>query len=125
MNSSKSLLSAVVFLLCFSAVALAGYELHIERDGGIKLNEWLKLCAKDPELKHEQEIKFTNPETQQEFVMSLDGMCVFKREDQTSTFYHSSGSVKIKYSEMALSKAKSIAKTLNAQVVGDEGETYE
>jgi len=103
---------------------MAGYELHIEKKGGISLESWLQLCESDPSLTYENSISFTNPHTKEVITIDGEGMCVWGVEGSRTTFDFRTDKISFKYSDDALVKAKEIAIKLKATIRGDEGERY-
>lgn len=111
-------------LLILSGHAMAAYELHIEKKGGVSLESWLAICESDSTLTHEKTISITNPYTGEVFSMEAEGMCVWGSEGSQTIFDYRSGKISFSHSDDALLKAKEIASKLKATIIGDEGETY-
>ena len=107
------------------------YNLHIEKPGywdseehEISESEWLSFCRNDQALKVETEVVGVNPNTGEN--ISMPGIFCYWTDSNNNThvFSYNSGRVTFGGGDAQVPKAKEIAKSLGAIVVGDEGEEY-
>lgn len=105
---------------------MAGYNLYIERENQISVEEWLAVCEQDKSLSVQSTAIAVNPQTGEEIEVSTPNSCVWISQilKKKYSFTYSNGSVTLGTDKAQLKKAKKIAKILNAKVVGDEGEEY-
>jgi hypothetical protein len=116
----------VSLLLLESGKSMAGYNLHIERENQISVEEWLAVCEQDKSLSVQNTAIAVNPQTGEEIEVSTPNSCVWTSPilKKKYSFTYSNGSITLGTDKAQLKKAKKIAKILNAKVVGDEGEEY-
>jgi hypothetical protein len=115
-----------------------GYDVHITRaielsdskDTPITIEEWLQYVQQDPEMRLDGYAKATTPKGDTLRIES-EGLCVWKgysghgRDGNMAWFYYYDGCVIVKNpDDEILIKMKSIAESLAANVIGDEGEFY-
>jgi hypothetical protein len=115
--------------------AIVGYEIHIDRDPPISLDEWKKGVASFPNLRlNSSPTVATNPNTGETITMNERDGCVailigdewrkvFRFFDGCVNFY--ARVVDLKNLDDPTAKAAfELAHILEAKVVGDEGEEY-
>ena len=106
-----------------------GYGVHIKRHGSsIPQEEWLAVLGRDPEMRHEGKFERTNPQTGEAIRISAPGLAAWLSHPagKPVLFDLSRGRVSVANpDEPTLAKMISIARLLEARVVGDEGETYD
>ena len=105
---------------------MAGYNLYIERENQISVEEWLAVCEQDKSLSVQNTALAVNPQTGEAIEVSTPSSCIWTSSilKKKYSFTYSNGSVTLGTDKTQLKKAKKIAKILNAKVVGDEGEEY-
>ncbi len=105
---------------------MAGYNLHIERENQISVEEWLAVCEQDKSLSIQNTAIAVNLQTGEEIEVLTPNSCVWSSPilKKKYSFTYSNGSITLGTDKVQLKKAKKIAKILNAKVVGDEGEEY-
>lgn len=88
-----------------------GYDLHIMREGGIPLEEWLAQTKEDPELSQDPD--------------SGPGFMNFSPDTSEGWFSWSDGEIVSKYPDLRTrQKMVALAQGLGARVEGDDGEVY-
>ncbi len=113
-----------------------GYELHIERDGGIPIDEWKQAVSSVRGIRLDSSIRtLTNPKTGQRITVSGRDGDVAVELDGTwvNVFGFFNGRVNFKAGPVAIDDpqdpvarvAFKLAKSLSAKIVGDDGEEYE
>ena len=123
----KVMRSLFTFLLLFTGMnVIAGYNLHIERNTKITESEWLAVCEQDKSLTIKNFAFQTNPETGESIKISTPSSCVWRSPvlRREYIFFFSHGRIALGTQNAQIKKAKSLARQLNAKVVGDEGEEY-
>ncbi|EKE87084.1 hypothetical protein [Idiomarina xiamenensis] len=105
---------------------MAGYNLHIERENQISVEEWLAVCEQDKSLSVQNTAIAVNPQAGAKIKVSTPNSCVWTSRilKKKYSFTYSNGSITFGTDKAQLKKAKKIAQILNAKVVGDEGEEY-
>jgi uncharacterized membrane-anchored protein len=123
MKLVKPLLVIIIFL---SGKSMAGYNLHIEREQEITVDEWVAICEQDKTLTIQNTAIAINPNTGEKIEISTPNSCVWKTPILKKEHYFSyfNGSITLGTDKAQIKKAKEIAKKLSAKVVGDEGEEY-
>jgi hypothetical protein len=106
-----------------------GYQLHITRaetpweDGHIPREEWLRYVADDPELEVSETDYAEDRKGHREYDVVWNAAP--PNESQRPPLWYSEGRIQTKYpSDAFVEKLKTIAKQLNARVLGDDGELY-
>ena len=109
-----------------SGKSMAGYNLHIEREQEITVDEWLSICKQDKTLTVQNTAVAINPSTGEKIEIATPNSCVWKTPILKKEYYFSyfNGSITLGTDKAQIKKAKEIAKKLSAKVVGDEGEEY-
>ena len=105
---------------------MAGYNLHIERENKISVEEWLAVCEQDKSLSVQNTATAVNPQTGEKIEVPTPNSCVWTSPilKRKYSFTYSNGSITLGSDKAQIKKAKKIAKLLSAKVVGDEGEEY-
>jgi hypothetical protein len=90
------------------------------------VDEWLAVCAQDKSLSVQNTATIVNPETGEKIEVSTPISCVWTSAILKKKYYftYSNGSISFNSDKTQIRKAKKIAKSLGARVVGDEGEEY-
>ena len=123
---SEAMKKILISTLLFGWDAMAGYNLHIEREREISESEWSTICENDKSLAVQDSFSVKNPDTGEHIEISSPNSCVWTTPILKKKFYftYSSGRITFSYDKAAIKKAKKIATQLNAKVGGDEGEAY-
>jgi len=116
----------VGILILISWNVMASYNLHIERENRISVDEWKAVCDSDSSLNMQHTAKVTNPQTGEVIAIQTPHSCVWISPLLRKKFYFtfSNGSITLGSDKAQIRKAKKLAKLLGAKVVGDEGEEY-
>lgn len=110
------------------------YELHIERDRAIEIEEWAKVVSSVTELRlTEQEAAVVNPISGEQIVMEsrADDVSVEVDGQWTPIFRLAGGAVHFRAphctdaSDPVMRSALLLASKLNAVVRGDDGDEYD
>lgn len=104
-----------------------GYELNIVRDKNnrISLQEWQNYIAQDSEFKSISEYSASVGLDVLTFSTPDAGLWISEKGEIPFTFYEGRGEITVKNPDQwIIDKMIQISETLNAQVVGEEGEVY-
>lgn len=106
-----------------------GYELHVLRRGGGRIPEaeWLEYLAPDPELSPVKKLEGLEPRSGARIVVRGGGTVCWDGHPsgRAAVLTYHRGIVSAKNPDPAtIAKLKQIAERLDAEVVGDSGETY-
>lgn len=113
-----------------------GYELHLERDPPITLNEWKAAVSKAAHVRlNSGGTHIINPKTHETIsIPGIDGDAEIDTGNGWRVHFRWSdtGSIAFPYSDefnhpdsLIRQTVKSLASALDAQVIGDEGEAYD
>ena len=115
-----------------------GYDVHITRatrwsdsnDSPITMEEWLEYVRQDPEMRLDGPPEVTTPDgyilrMESEGLGVWTGHSGYERDGNVAWLHYYKGRISVKNpDDETLKKMKSVAETLAANVIGDEGETY-